>query len=168
MKNMKKRYAIGLTLLLVPAFLVVFYGRKEVRLPVDLRDAVRDRRACTRPAAAPADSDFYRASSPMSQGVFSCLSCHDGTIAPVDRSYAGNSGYAGPGHGADSASHPVGMDYMQVMRSRPGDYHDPRTNPGIRLSENKVTCLSCHDKEVSRNFGAPGSQTALCLTCHKL
>ena len=165
---MKQKYAIGLALLLAPVLFVAFHGGKKTRSPVDFRDSLRDRRMCSRSMAAPVDSDFYAASSPMSQGVFSCLSCHDGTIAPVDSSYAGNAGYAGPEHEADSASHPVGMDYMQVMHSRPGDYNDPRTNPGIHLSDNKVTCLSCHGKEVSRNFGAPGSQTSLCLTCHKV
>jgi len=166
---MRKKYAIGLTLLLLPAFLIVFHGRKQVRLPVDLRDSLRDRRPCLRASeAVSGDSAFYAASAPMSQGVFSCLSCHDGTIAPVDSSYSGNSGYAGPSHEGSVASHPVGVDYMQVMRSRPDDYNDPRTNPGIRLSDNKVTCLSCHDKDAAGSFKVPGSQSSLCLTCHKL
>ncbi|MEK7720837.1 MAG: cytochrome c3 family protein [Elusimicrobiota bacterium] len=162
---MKQKDAIGLTLLLLPVLFIAFHGGKKTRIPADFRDAGRERRACSRSAVTPADSAFYAASSPMSQGVFSCLSCHDGTIAPVDSSYAG---YAGPAHEAAFASHPVGMDYMQVMRSRPDDYNDPATNSGIRLSDNKVTCLSCHDRDSAGNFKVAGSQTSLCLTCHKL
>lgn len=166
---MKRKYAIGLTLLLLPAFLIVFHGPKKTRFPAGLRDSLRDRRPCSRASAEiSGDSSFYAARAPMSQGVFSCLSCHDGTIAPVDSSYSGNSGFAGPSHEGSVASHPVGVDYMQVLRSRPDDYNDPQTTPGIRLSDNKVTCLSCHDKDGSGNFKVPGSQSSLCLTCHKL
>lgn len=166
---MKGKYAIGLTLLLLPAFLIVFHGHKRVVPPAGLRDSLRDRRPCSRASATVLpDSSFYAASAPMSQGVFSCLSCHDGTIAPVDSSYSGNSDFAGPSHESRLASHPVGVDYLQVMRSRPDDYNDPLVTPGIRLSDNKVTCLSCHDKDGAGNFKIPGSQTSLCLTCHKL
>ena len=165
---MKLKNIIALTLLLLPIFLFVFHDGKNTHVPANLRDSVRERRPCSRAAATLRDSDFYAASAPMSQGVFSCLSCHDGTIAPVDSSYSGNSGYAGPSHEGSVASHPVGVNYMQVMRSRPDDYNDPRTNPGIRLSDNKVTCLSCHDKDAAGSFKVPGSQSSLCLTCHKL
>lgn len=159
---------IRLTLLLLPVFLFFSNNGKKAGLPADLRDSIRERRPCSRAAATLRDSDFYAASAPMSQGVFSCLSCHDGTIAPVDSSYAGNAGYYGPSHGGGPASHPVGIDYAQVMRDHPGDYNDPATDPGIRLSDNKVTCLSCHDRDSAGNFKVAGSQTSLCLTCHKL
>lgn len=159
---------IKLTLLLLPVFLFVTHNGKKTSLPANLRDSVRERRPCSRSAATLQDSEFYAASAPMSQGVFSCLSCHDGTIAPVDSSYAGNAGYDGPSHGGGSASHPVGIDYAQVMRDHPDDYNDPAMNPGIRLSDNKVTCLSCHDRDSAGSFKVAGSQTSLCLTCHKL
>ncbi len=166
---MKFKNAIKLTLLLLPLFLIVFHRGRQVRVQPYFRDSLRERHPCSRPEAVPETGETaHAANSSMARGVFSCLSCHDGTIAPVDSSYSGNSGYPDPAYDGGSASHPVGMDYMEVMRRRPGDYNDPRTNPGIRLSDNKVTCLSCHDKEVSRGFGVPGSQTSLCLACHKL
>lgn len=126
-----------------------------------------------RRSAAEADwesvgQNSHIAGSAMTKGVLSCLSCHDGTVAPADKSYARSTGYAGPEHYEGSGSHPVGVDYGQAMRSRPDEYNDPRANPGIRLSDNKVTCLSCHDPETPRNFKMPGEQTNLCLTCHRL
>ncbi|MDA8244846.1 MAG: hypothetical protein M0025_12110 [Elusimicrobia bacterium] len=108
-------------------------------------------------------------SSPMAQGVYSCLSCHDGTVAPADKSYSAALGFSGGApEGGSAGNHPVGVDYGEAMRARPGEYNDPHSNPDIRLSGNKVTCLSCHASELTAGLQMPGGQTALCLSCHRL
>ncbi len=72
-----------------------------------------------------------------------CLGCHDGTMATdVAMKGAGGSYQVS---GFRTANHPVGMFYDEYAKRKPQEYR-PRhlLHRGIRLTEGKVTCLSCH------------------------
>lgn len=109
-------------------------------------------------AAAPAGE--------VSSGI--CLSCHDGRVAPA-------AAHTLPGQrprdvDPGGANHPVGVDYMSSLMSRPEYYNHPASNPSIRLEHGLVGCVSCH-RGHSRNGRSEGPAALIegaCVTCHNL
>lgn len=116
-----------------------------------------------------------------------CLSCHDGIIAP-DR-YGGMADAGADLTGMDpvgthpSVNHPVSFVYDTALANADGDLYDPSTRlSGLigstgtidadMLFTNRMECSSCHD--VHNTKAVPGTKllvkdnagSMLCLTCH--
>lgn len=158
----------------------------------DLRDAVGDHRAMlsgghsslgcaschfAHPAKAPrplwqtrggADSLLFARESEAAGGVKTglCMSCHDGTIAPVIKAHSLSGAARAAAPGADpGANHPVGVDYMAALRRDPGSYNDPAMNARIMLEDGKVGCVSCHAAhDVTASAG--NVRPEVCVDCH--
>jgi len=115
-----------------------------------------------------------------SESSLLCLTCHDGAIAEEI--------HLGDGQGAVSqvarstaildgrirfplGSHPVGIRY---------DEHNSQLHPKatveadrlVRLPENRVECVSCHDPHGTEGHKymlvKSNRRSALCLSCHRL
>ena len=163
----------------------------------DLRDAVSDHRhrallgaghsslSCAschfaHPAKAPRplwqkegriDSALFARESELAGGAKTslCLSCHDGTVAPSLQAHGGSLGgdrFAVLGSNP-SANHPVGVDYMAVLRRDPGSYNDPAMNARIVLEEGRVGCLSCHASHDLSSVSAGNVRREVCIDCHR-
>lgn len=79
----------------------------------------------------------------------SCLSCHDGTVAP-DR------------HGRH-----VGASYLGALRAG-RSLHTSGPQAPATLVAGRVACTSCHDASAGlpHALAAPMTRSALCLCCH--
>jgi predicted CXXCH cytochrome family protein len=112
------------------------------------------------------------AANPRDDGVNSCLSCHDGAIAPD--AFAGI--MAAPGaisSGTPRKGHPVGITYPVTLR-RGDTAFKSAPDPRIRLTGMiggggaQVTCNSCHSLYSTQ----PGllvirnDRSGLCTSCH--
>ncbi len=103
----------------------------------------------------------------ISTESYNCLSCHDGVIA--GDSYmtpGGNDGFNSPSIGM---SHPVMINYVQIWQRSPMKLHSPDSlAPNIRLFDNKLECLSCHDPESEKDhyLVMDNFRSRLCLSCH--
>jgi len=96
----------------------------------------------------------------------SCMSCHDGTLAPAADGGGGHPHVAG--HAGD---HPLGVVMQAGKRVKDSDFRlaNPRSiDHRVRLFNGAVGCGSCHsaysreqDQLVMSNLGS-----RLCLTCH--
>ncbi len=86
-----------------------------------------------------------------------CLSCHDGTVGKQIQYCMQDC--------ASHAVHSVGRTYpprgMQHEYATPGWLQ----NRGIRLFDNKVSCISCHDLAKQGKYHL-AVETGLCQTCH--
>jgi predicted CXXCH cytochrome family protein len=104
------------------------------------------------------------ASTADSDSINSCLSCHDGAVAPD--AYGGLAMGASPG----AAGHPVGIAYPSArLRLRDASFNAPdRLDPRVRLTAGQVTCNACHSlySPVPRLLVMRNDRSALCLTCH--
>lgn len=100
-------------------------------------------------------------------GVNSCLSCHDGTVAPdafgsLRSAASGN--FLGQGKG-----HPVGVAYPASLRHGDAVFRPSATlDCRVRLTGGQVTCNSCHSlySKESALLVMRNDNSALCLTCH--
>ena len=117
----------------------------------------------------------------------SCLSCHDGIIAPD--AYGPNTGGLAFRFDKDfmgiipNNNHPISFIYDTALATKYGDLYDPSTKlSGVAgssatinvdmLFSNRMECASCHD--VHNTKAVPGTKllvkdsagSALCLTCH--
>jgi predicted CXXCH cytochrome family protein len=115
---------------------------------------------------------------PDHDGVRSCLSCHDGTLASdaylnvlnAPTFFVSTANVTAP-RAIAGKDHPVGMTYPSVARTgdralRPAPALDSR----IRLTNNQVTCNSCHSLYTSeRNLlSMSNRESALCTSCHSM
>jgi len=116
-----------------------------------------------------------------------CLSCHDGIVAPD--AYGGNTCGTAILFGKDligivpSNNHPISFIYDTAMATKDKDLYDPSTRlSGMTGSTgtintdmlflNRMECASCHDAHNTK--AVPGTKllvkdnagSALCLTCH--
>lgn len=67
-----------------------------------------------------------------------------------------------------SNDHPVGIAYSSSPRLNPAPPGGKFSN-GVRLADNKVECISCHNPHDPTNppfLVTPDDQSALCYTCH--
>ena len=90
-----------------------------------------------------------------------CLSCHDGTISKMPSVAV----KAGVWRHGTNLSHPIGVRYP-----RDGDFISKEFLPErIRLFDEKVGCLSCHDPYTKeRNLLVINNRRSqLCLSCHR-
>lgn len=100
-----------------------------------------------------------------------CLSCHDGSVAPLvhasipSASFETLSAPAGQAQG----SHPVEVDYFAASARRPALFKAVGALPqGLVLSDGKVTCGTCHDIRSGREHYVAVSMdhSAMCTSCH--
>lgn len=121
-------------------------------------------------------------------GIRSCLSCHDGTFASdafgnlLARTGTGAGSSAGAGGGGgmqpSGSDHPVGMEYPATSALRVGDRGlraRDRLDVRIRLTNNQVTCNSCHSLYAGGEGEGGGNllvmsnrESALCTACHTM
>lgn len=98
-----------------------------------------------------------------------CLSCHDGVTATDANMTLGlrEPGIPkGIGH-----SHPVEINYEQVYLKKMRTFIPPESlDPRIKLDENNITCLTCHDENSSlkNHLVMENHRSRLCLSCHNL
>ncbi len=167
----------ALALLLFVAAVALRAPRPDTRIPVvdDLRDALGDRARCPESSTprrrspmpqswAPSQTAPAGVASASMRTMHSCLSCHDGAVVGSGRAMSHAAVTAEDG---TPAGHPVGVDYASALAARPGEYQEPAANAGIRLENSKVTCISCHSSRDAVQSHTVGSQTQLCLSCHK-
>ncbi|MBI1921333.1 MAG: cytochrome C [Geobacter sp.] len=91
---------------------------------------------------------------------YGCLSCHDGTIASsvgictVDCTV--------------SDSHPVEKEYPPLGREAKFASIDNVVAAGIKLLDNKIGCISCHDitNQSESHLRIPNENSGLCTVCH--
>ncbi|MBI5240459.1 MAG: hypothetical protein HY926_08290 [Elusimicrobia bacterium] len=111
-------------------------------------------------------ADGAQAYSAPESGV--CLSCHDGSLAGNSGSYVDVEGsrYV-PGRPMDfRAGHPVGVQYLAAYMTRTDAFHHP-SEPGVRLENGKVGCISCHSIHSPPEPGArQGIIESACVSCH--
>lgn len=112
----------------------------------------------------------------------SCLSCHDGTIAPD--AYAGNTGTAavlagvlkiGPDLSND---HPIGFNYTAALATTDGGLTSPNSLISVDAAKTlplfagtgKMECSTCHDAHggvaSTKLLRVTNAASALCLACH--
>ncbi len=96
-----------------------------------------------------------------------CLACHDGTISSnVDKDGAQWNHGSGIG-----LSHPVGMDYSDVVRRNPSKYHRSSQLPeALQLVNGRVECVTCHDhySQLPELLVMDNEGSRMCLSCHNL
>ena len=98
-----------------------------------------------------------------------CLSCHDGSLAGNSKSYVSvdASRYVADGSARLGDSHPIDVSYMAAYAMQAGAFRHPSEDPGIRLEDGKVGCISCHTIHGPRQPGArPGIIETACESCH--
>lgn len=114
-----------------------------------------------------------------------CISCHDGSRGQAIMLKSADTPLQFTGH--INSDHPVGMRYSEYAQREPGSYVNPdRLDKRILLENGDVTCVSCHETNVSQITAAarkmPGDidcfatgaltvtskQTGLCMSCHVL
>ena len=99
-----------------------------------------------------------------------CLTCHDGVTAVEagHRSSRSTVGYLGD----RGRNHPLGVPYEARQADRHGSplRHPMLLPKQIRLPENKVSCVSCHNLYNSERYqlSVPIEGSRLCLTCHEM
>ena len=108
-----------------------------------------------------------RRSSAVVDGVNTCLSCHDGTIASDKFGGLSDGGVTAK----QSGSHSVGVDYQAAWVRGENAKLQPlgAVDHRVLLANGQVTCLSCHSL-YSRGAGLlviPNDNSALCSTCHR-
>lgn len=106
----------------------------------------------------------------LDESSASCLTCHDGSLAPdegipdLEPGVWHHDGYSG------STSHPLGVDYRAAqMRKRRGFREISQLPDVIKLPDGKVECVSCHNL-YSHNqhlLAISNEGSRLCLTCHR-
>ena len=98
-----------------------------------------------------------------------CLGCHDGIIASDSHMSPGeSSSFQGPFIGM---SHPVAINYSPTYNKNPARYIHPQSiSPEIRLFDDKIECLSCHNKDsnIDHYLVMNNRGSRLCLSCHNL
>ena len=116
------------------------------------------------------DAAMFARESMQAGGVKTglCLSCHDGTVASVLRAHSSSPSSSRPrSQSVDlGANHPVGVDYMSVVNSRP-DVYNPASSPGIILEDGKVGCVSCHSTHDLGALSADNARADVCTACHR-
>lgn len=124
------------------------------------------RRAHLQPPVNPsAKADTLKRGGAFDSETQLCLSCHDGIVS-TDVNMTRTSF-------SDSLSqHPVGVS-MSGMQSPLADRNSmlqapARTDPRVRLFENRVGCNSCHSPFSSEKklLVMPNRNSDLCLSCH--
>lgn len=98
-----------------------------------------------------------------------CLSCHDGSLGPMESVSVGTWEHGAPLAKFDpSGSHPIGVDYLRAFARRRGLKPIGSLNPAIKLIDGKVGCSSCHDlfSKLPGRLVMSNSGSRLCLACH--
>jgi len=101
-----------------------------------------------------------------------CLSCHNGTVATstIGTAHAMIAAHRDGFTLGEFAirDHPIGLPYPASAR----DYHPIARvrNLGIRLPDDRVECISCHDPHnalgLPKMLSMRNQRSALCLACH--
>jgi len=113
--------------------------------------------------------EFRAEAEPEDPGSNGCLSCHDGVIAGETHMTPGN-GYRSGGP-VIGMSHPVMINYSDSANRSPGKYTPVRSlDPRIRLFNEKIECLSCHDPDSGNQYYLVlvNERSRLCMSCHNL
>jgi predicted CXXCH cytochrome family protein len=72
----------------------------------------------------------------------------------------------GPSHvfGGSGTTHPVEVEYPSQQRG----YHPKEDlESDLVLIDGRMTCLTCHSPEPTRELVLPMEQSKLCIACHK-
>lgn len=101
-----------------------------------------------------------------------CLSCHNGTVASstIGTAHAMVAAHRDGFVLGDFAvrDHPIGISYPSTAKG----YHPVARvrNLGLRLPDDRVECISCHDPHNARGIpkmlAMSNQRSALCLACH--
>lgn len=95
-----------------------------------------------------------------------CLGCHASSHSAGGSVSVGQNGVLR--HSSGSAPHPIGRSYRDA--SRRGGFHPEQqlAQKKIRLSDGKISCISCHEvyKKDHGKLVASVDRSALCLSCH--
>ncbi len=100
---------------------------------------------------------------PAASSSLSCMSCHDGSIAPLADAELPS---ADPDHGQ---SHPVEVSYDDAVMRHPRDYTPTAAlPPALVLNSGRVTCVTCHHPDSTERFrvSLPMEGSRLCRACH--
>lgn len=89
-----------------------------------------------------------------------CLSCHDGALASHAATCTVQCGF--------SASHSILKPYPPRGKERQFAPLQSILKKGIKLENQKVTCISCHNLQgtVKYLLVVDNSKSDLCITCH--
>ncbi len=99
----------------------------------------------------------------------SCLSCHDGSLAPVAQTQVRPSGIWRHIGYSGRNSHPIGVSYESAARRKKYGYRVFEDLPSpIQLPGGNVECVSCHNiySENDHLLVMNNEGSRLCLTCH--
>ncbi len=120
---------------------------------------------------------------PITSISYQCMRCHDGSRGQAITLKSTDTALRFTGH--TNSDHPVGMRYSEYARPELGSYVDPaRLDNRVQLENGEVTCITCHETDVSRvtaaslqlpaeaactatgNLTVGSTPTDLCLSCH--
>jgi predicted CXXCH cytochrome family protein len=108
----------------------------------------------------------------LDESSASCLTCHDGSLAPDEGSAVveRTAGIWRHGGYSNRSSHPLGASYSKAHAEKPRAYRLISSLPStIRLPGGKVDCRSCHNL-YSKNehlLSVSNERSRLCLSCHR-
>jgi len=108
----------------------------------------------------------------LDESSASCLTCHDGSLAPDEGSaiVERTAGIWRHGGFSNRSSHPLGVSYSRALGKKPHAYRQIAGLPStIRLPAGKVECVSCHNL-YSKNehlLSVSNERSRLCLSCHR-
>ena len=110
--------------------------------------------------------DIGRATVDIDAHSLHCLGCHSGTHSGGGAVSIGRNGILR--HASGFSPHPIGRSYSDASRKggfRP-EYQLAQRN--IKLSDGKISCVSCHEayKQDHGRLVASLDRSALCLSCH--
>lgn len=118
--------------------------------------------------AIPVSYSPYKPPAMLDRMSFECLTCHDGTSAPIAEVRFTSSETTND-YADITKNHPIGVDYEEAASRHPGQYHSiDSLDRRITLIDGKLGCITCHDStnpHVS-HLSMNNDGSALCLECH--
>lgn len=111
-------------------------------------------------------------SASIDESSASCLTCHDGSLAPDEGSamVERTAGIWRHGGVSNRSSHPLGVSYRKAHLRKPHAYRQMESLPTtVRLPEGNVECVSCHNLYSKHEYllAVTNERSRLCLTCHR-